>query len=407
MFCEECGTKNELGATFCESCGHKMPVSEPKKEKGPKRKLSKSTIIILSVIGVLAACIITFFIVGSSMTNPKNIAHKYFKAMADADLDEMYGYLHTSDSDFVSKELFKSKNSEDAEKVEIVKSKVNDMSIINKEKGEAVIIIDCQIKEDDEVSDVKQLKVNLKKSGKKLLFFDNWVVEDETFIINDVKVKVIKDSKVKIDGIELTEKYLSKDDSTDSMDVYVIPEIMRGKYDVVITLPFGFDTKDTTTFSYDEDYYTFNSYDSIDLPDETITKIEKDLKSNIQTLYTNAIDEKLWNSFKSEFEFKDGNLSDLESDYSSLSRSISRLSKKLDSITFSDVTIKSVYFSDGELKVNAKATYTYKLSYTEGEETKTYESKDSEDDLVFYLVYNDKNFKLVDMYSYNTYFSAY
>ena len=259
MFCEECGTKNELGATFCESCGHKMPVSAPKKEKGPKRKLSKSTIVILSVIGVLAACIITFFIVGSSMTNPKNIAHKYFKAMADADLDEMYGYLHTSDSDFVSKELFKSKNSEDAEKVEIVKSKVNDMSIINKEKGEAVIIIDCQIKEDDEVSDVEQLKVNLKKSGKKLLFFDNWVVEDETFIINDVKVKVIKDSKVKIDGIELTEKYLSKDDSTDSMDVYVIPEIMRGKYDVVITLPFGFDTKDTTTFSYDEDYYTFNS----------------------------------------------------------------------------------------------------------------------------------------------------
>ena len=95
MFCEECGTKNELGATFCESCGHKMPVSAPKKEKGPKRKLSKSTIIILSVIGVLAACIITFFIVGSSMTNPKNIAHKYFKESGNPVLDLFNGEIIT------------------------------------------------------------------------------------------------------------------------------------------------------------------------------------------------------------------------------------------------------------------------------------------------------------------------
>lgn len=413
MFCEECGTKNEAGVAFCENCGHKMEatttVAAPKTKK-VKKPMSKKNIMLISIISAVVVLIGGFFIVGSSMTNPKNVALKYFRAMAKADLNAIYPYLYTEKSEFVSKDLFISKNEEDAKKNDVVlaKSKVNSMSTIDNKKGEASITIDYTVKKDDKISDLSSTKISLKKSGKKLLIFDDWKVVTDDFVSKDIKVSIPKGSKVKFDGIEVGEKYLNKEKTTDSTDVYAIPSMITGNYKVLVTLPFGFDNEEEVAISYDGDSYTLSSYSNLKLPDEKKKTLEKDLKKDLETLYNSAIEGKKWNSIKESFEYTDGNISSLQSDYNSLESYISRLTKKLTSITFSNVNIDKTYLkSNGKLSVEATATYTYKLSYKDGEEEKTYESKDSEDNITFTMEYKNDKFELNDIYGLNTYYSAY
>src|SRR5574344_270794 len=159
MFCEECGTKNEASVAFCENCGHKMEATTVAVPKKVKKPMSKKNIMLISIIGAIVVLVGGFLIVGSNMTNPKNIALKYFRAMAKADLNTMYPYLYTEKSEFISKDLFVSKNEENAKKNDVIlaQSKVNSMSTIDSKKGEANITIDYTMKKDDKVSDLKSV----------------------------------------------------------------------------------------------------------------------------------------------------------------------------------------------------------------------------------------------------------
>ena len=93
MFCAECGTKNEVGAQFCESCGQKLEnevvttatTVAPKESKSFSTKFkemsTKNKIIAVVSTLVVVALVVLYFVLGN-MTKPEVIAEKltHYKA---------------------------------------------------------------------------------------------------------------------------------------------------------------------------------------------------------------------------------------------------------------------------------------------------------------------------------------
>lgn len=408
MFCAECGTKNETSAQFCENCGASLnngditPKPVVKKEKQPMTKKNK---IIIGVVSVVVVLLLVGYFILSNLTNPKNVAEDFFNATTSYDAEKMYGYLDVSDSEFTTKDMFKkiiASEIEDEEKPVIVNYTVG-KAIMSADKMSATVTVTYMLKDEDN-SDTMDIKL-VKDKKKKWLLFDNWKVNTKNVsTVKDYTVKVMKGSKVTIEGVELKSKYLDKEESTDTMDVYSMPAMFNAEYKVEVTLPLGMKIEDTMRVNSYSSYTC--SLSLSDLSDDSKNKLKEASKNSLQALYNGAKDKKSFDEIKSTFEYKNADLSNLKSDYESLVNNLGS-DYTLTSITFKDITLSSIDIDlNGHLELYVKATYDYSLSYQSGEETKTNDSNDYD---YVYLTYDyvDGNYKLVEASSLNTYFSKY
>lgn len=406
MFCGECGTKNKKGAQFCENCGKKMKVEKTTtketvvKEKQPMSKKTKTTIAIISAVAVVIIGLCIFL---GTLTSPKNIAEKLFKATTTYDFDTVYGFLDVEKSDFTTKEMFKnimSKEVEGEDKPEVINYTVSN-PVLSADQMTATVTITYLLKDssDSNTFDVKLVKAK----DKKWLFFDNWkVVMNGMDIAKNYEIQVAKSSKVTVEGIEIGEQYLDKDSSTEQMDVYKMPAMFEANYNVKIELPMGI-TKEDKMRVRDESYYKYRLSVS-DLTEADKSKLTSISKTNLETLYNGVKDQKSFDDIKSSFNYEGADLSKLKNDYETL---VKNIGTSLTSIDFTEVTLSDISIkSDGNIELYLKAKYNYTISYQSGDETKTHDSNDYD---YLYLTYSYINgeYKLVDTSSLNTYFSRY
>lgn len=406
MFCGECGTKNKKGAQFCENCGKKMKVEKTTtketvvKEKQPMSKKTKTTIAIISAVAVVIIGLCIFL---GTLTSPKNIAEKLFKATTTYDFDTVYGFLDVEKSDFTTKEMFKnimSKEVEGEDKPEVINYTVSN-PVLSADQMTATVTITYLLKDssDSNTFDVKLVKAK----DKKWLFFDNWkVVMNGMNIAKNYEIQVAKSSKVTVEGIEIGEQYLDKDSSTEQMDVYKMPAMFEANYNVKIELPMGI-TKEDKMRVRDESYYKYRLSVS-DLTEADKSKLTSISKTNLETLYNGVKDQKSFDDIKSSFNYEGADLSKLKNDYETL---VKNIGTSLTSIDFTEVTLSDISIkSDGNIELYLKAKYNYTISYQSGDETKTHDSNDYD---YLYLTYSYINgeYKLVDTSSLNTYFSRY
>lgn len=245
----------------------------------------------------------------------------------------------------------------------------------------------------------------MKEKKNKWLLFDNWKINNKsTSVVKDYNIKVLKNSKVKVEGKTLDSKYLDKKKSTDSMDVYVIPAMFNSSYKFEVELPIGIKLEDTVKVSSYSSYISSLSLN--DLSDETKNTLSDAVKTSLQTLYDGVKDKKSFDDIKKTFEYKNADLSDLKSDYEALLSNIGN-DYTLASITFKEISLKSLDIdSDGHLEVYVKANYDYSVTYNSGEESKT-NNKSDYDYAYLTFDYVDSSYKLIDTSSLNTYFSKY
>lgn len=415
MFCAECGTKNEPGAQFCENCGHKLEenVVMSGATKAPKtgksfstkiKEMSKKNKIISAIVTVVIVAFIIVYFVLSSITNPKNIAEKFFNATMSYDVDAMYSFLDIESSEFTTKEMFK-KIKEDDIDGDIPK-------VLNYTVGKPVTSVDglsttvtiTYVLDGRSSSDTADIKL-IKNKNKKWLFFDDWKINvSGADIVKGYQIKVMKDSKVTVEGIEVNKKYIDKKESNDSFDVYTMPAMFGTSYDIVIDLPIGIELEDDIYVSKGSSYTYRLSLSS--LSKDVQDKLSIAVKTNLQTLYDGVKDHKSFDDIRATFDYKDADLTTLKDVYEDLIGDIGD-DITLTKIEFKDVTLSSVNIDEnGNLYVSFKVTYDYSLSYQSGDETKTHDSNDYDYmDLTFDYV--DDEFKLVDASSLNTYFSKY
>ena len=416
MFCAECGTKNEVGAQFCESCGHKLetesvttatPVT-PRESKSFSTKFKemskKNKIITVVSTLVVVALVVVYFVLGN-MTKPEVIAEKFFNALMSYDTDTVYGFIDVDDSAFTTKEMFKKVSMKDVKEDEIPK-------VLNYTVGEprtstdglSTTVTITYVLEGKDKSDTADVKL-VKAKENKWLLFDNWKVNvSGTETVKGYQIKVMKGSKLTVEGVEVDKKYIDSKESDESLDVYSMPAMFGATYDIKITLPIGVELEDDINVRKDS-YYKY-SLSLSSLTDKVEEKIKSAVKTNVQAIYNGVKDKKTFDDVKSSFEYKDADLTDLKDAYEDLVDDIN------DSITLTKVDIKEVKLSsvsinnDGNLYVYARVTYDYSLTYQSGEETKTNDENDY-DYMYFTFDYANDSFKLVDASSLNSYFSRY
>ena len=423
MFCGECGAKNDKNSKFCEKCGSKLEVVEETKEekknkenvknenkvtetnesiiKEPRKKLPTKYKVIIGIVVVICLLLGIGYKVGSDLTSPKHIAKEYIEAVINSDADKLYEYLNLDgDKTFVSKKIFKDAYEKNAsEKSNVENYKITEVSY-GKEGLTAKVKFTYTVKNS---SNVKTASVDLvKENGKKYFIFDKWKIGDvfESATLKDYTIKAPKDTKITFAGVELTDKYLDKKESTTTQDVYVLPLVFTTKNKVEAELNNGIKVeKDVTPSNYRNSYTV--EFDKDDLSNEEKEKLVDDFKNILTDLYTNAIEGKKYDEIKDKYSDVS---KEFQENYDDFVDDLLNASTVLKKIEFKNGNVYSIDLDDdSNLEVEVKISYDYTVEYKIGEEVKTSDKSDS--DYMTLVLSRDKDgYKLIDIDDVDTYF---
>lgn len=393
MFCPECGKKNENGAQFCEYCGAK--IAEESKvvlPKTPRKPMKKKTIVIISIVSALVVVLVVGGIVLSSNFKPSKIAVNYFVALMNNDTDKIYDYINVPNSEFTTKKMF-------TEVVDTEKEDLLNYKIVSEEKStdglSAQVKISYTLEGDKTPLTTTIYLVKDKKN--KLLIFDNWKISDGSSLVEeDYDITVYKGATVKLEGVEVPEKY-KEESISQRYDTYVIPAIFKGEYDAEVTLKNGLKTKsilDTT--GYD------SSLTDFELSENEEKELTSSIKDYVSKLYKAALEGKSFDDIKKDYEYKGSDLDELEKAYRSFASSIKN--SGLTKYSLKDVEISRYSINtEGYLYVTVNTEYDYTVKSYFSDET-----VDNDDEDTAYLTFDySDGFKLVDMTGLATYFSRY
>lgn len=394
MFCPECGKKNQDGAQFCEFCGAK--IAEESKvvlPKTPKKPLSKKTKIIIVVVVALVIILGGGGIILSNNYTPSKVAEDYFVALMNDDTNKLYDYIDVPDSEFTSKKIFN----------EVIDTKENDdlvnYQVVSEEKSADGLSAQVKISYtlEGRQTPLNEIIYLVKDKKNKMLIFDNWKISQGSSLVEeDYEITTFKGASLKLEGVEVSEKYKEESDST-RYDTYVIPAIFKGEYDVTVTLENGLTTESTIDVSgYG------SSINTLKLSDKNEKALEEAAKDYVGKLYKAAIEGKNFNDIKGDFNYDGADLSDLEDAYESFARSIKN--NELKEYTLTDLSVDRLSVdADGclEITVDVEYKYTVKDYFSEENILK------SDDDTAYLTFDYADGFKLVDFTSLATYFSRF
>lgn len=437
MFCSECGTKNEKGSKFCEKCGAKLEVEEAPKEKkttaksktkeeakpveketlkeetkkeepvkvSPAKKKGLSPLVKWIIIGssALVAIIVAFVIFASIVTKPAHIAENFMKAYANEDYRELYDYMvdvKDGDMTFVSEDAFanimKKSNTKKIENYTVGDTKYT--------LGNLVATVPVSYTYEGGKSAQEMTLTFTKSSGHKYLFFADWKLSlsvlSSASTAKNYTVKVPKGAKLEFAGISVDKSYLDKSESSSSLDVYKLNQVLKLSTPIKATLDNGIVIEEKVTpYSNGSTTLRLSSYNiSEKLKEELQNQGKKDLNAwysamaegkEFKTLDSKTFNEKLSTTFDKDAAY------------------IQTETKKLTKFNITKSEFSSLSSTDeGYLKVSLKIYYDYTVSYKDGEEFKT---KDKSTYDYVYLTYDisGKTNKLMEVGSLPTYFSKY
>lgn len=374
MYCGECGTKNSNTSKFCENCGEPLVNEDDNKSSNKKEKNSKTQISPKVVIPiVLAVVILIGGIIGYNKlkkeTLPETIAESYFEAYKNSDSEKMYKYFDIDDklkdNEFTTKDMFIKTIITEDHKKEV--AKISNYQITKVDIADDGLTAKVTVNYTITSSTAAQTKViNLKKmSKKKYLFFDNWKVSlGDSYVRDNYSLYIPKGSTVKLEGKDIS-KYKDTSKTSSSYDVYTIPKIFRGEYEIKTKLSYGFDLNEKMNTSSSSRYIVNISKSS--LPEKTQKEMTAKAKELLNIFYEGAIAKTDWTQIKEKFKHLDEEtLSKYESTYNTLVSRVNNDSKQLTKLEITNMTLSSTSSSstsEAGLTVSFKISYNYGLNY--------------------------------------------
>lgn len=374
MYCGECGTKNSNSSKVCENCGAPLVNDHSNGQTLNKKQAENAQQSMKTIIPIIAGLIIIIAVIATysslkKRTLPETVAASYFEAYKDLNGKKMYSFFEKNSklekNEFTTKKMFIKTIATEEQKKEmnkILSYKIADVKLKNNGTEASV-----KIKYTTKISSISNVKeINLKKSSKKkYLFFDNWEVSlGDNYIRNNYSIYLPKDSTAKVEGIDIS-KYLNKEKSTSIYDVYIIPKIFRGGYNLDSQLSYGFNFKETMNTS-------LNNYYKINISKEVIpAKVQNDMIANtknlLTTFYNGAISRTGWEQIKLQFaNLDEETLKKYENSYNTLVNRIINNSNQLTKIEFTEIklddTTPTTSLTD-EISMNFKLSYKYDVNY--------------------------------------------
>ena len=380
MFCPSCGKENAKGSKFCEFCGSKLSDKKEFKLDSKSKMLAlTATVILLLIFGCYKFLSVKY--------GPKEIAKDYFLATMNANSDLIYNYLNLDDKEFTSKKIFKNV-------YKLTKQDLVNYSVVSSEKSAdgltATVRINYTLRGDTSPSEAK---INLIKSNKnKYLIFENWEINDKLVdTVSDFELKVPKNSKVMVEDIYLNKNYKVDDKNSDD-DVYKLPELFKGKYNISLTLENGLKLEDDVVVSG----YSSGGVADLKLIGSDTKLLERKLPQMIEKLYDDAINGRTFDDVKKDYEFDSSDLDDFSKSYDSFMKSVH--SGGLKKFEVKKVKINDSKYDSGLVKVTVDVDYKYTASVKILENEK--ESSGENDDIMYFTFdYYKGEFKLVNISS--------
>lgn len=325
-------------------------------------------------------------------------------AISTKNYDKLYSYMvnvESGDKTFVSKDAFK----EIYKAQESEMRKITNYQLGNIEYGLGKLTATVPVTYTYEGGNgEKDVDIKLQKSNKKtLLFFDKWELTSSftVKVVEDYQITVPTGATVVYAGIKVDKKYLDKNKSTSTNDVYVLNQVLGEKTPIKVTLKNGIVIEDTDTPSKYYNTYTARVKSS-NISEAMKTTLTKQAKDDLKGIYAGVLANKKFAELNSKsFDSK------LSSSYESYLSSLQASSRKLTKMDITDVKYYSISSTtDGYLELQVKMYFDYTVSYDSVGETKT---KDKSTYDYVYLTYemSGKSYKLRNVRSLPTYFSIY
>ena len=352
MKCRNCNAKIKESDIYCQECGKRTKENRFIKWFNDNSKL-------LCIIASIIIGLVILFNVICYFVGPKYLASKYIKAVMNNDYEEIYKLADLKDSDLVSVKTLRQK---------IYDYKADEYKFDGIETNGDITLVRYIYSQNNKkyyvyVELVKQL-------NKKLLVFDNYKIVSGK-VATDVTLEIPKNSKITLDKKDI-KSYL--DESTDSYDIYFIDKMIKGTYDVEITLPNGTVVSDKLDIESDQVYNVGN----FDIDEALKTTLIDKLNTTLNTLYPNAINNTEYNST---------GLTNLKEEYKEL-RSYIQINNKLTSISFSDIDVETATYND-----NLVITFSIGCNYSVNNGTDSYTGMGYTNiDVEF--TYNDGNYEI-------------
>ncbi len=413
MFCSECGTKNQDGAKFCENCGTELEVEEtvvPKKEntskevkKEPKTKtISKKQKVLGVLFIVLVVGLFGVYKVLDSKTNPTAVANSYIEAIDNKDYKTLYELSEFSgDTAFITEENFKSVIDENFEKKKFTNYIINKTPTYTNNNLKATVSVSFA---GTSTGASDTTIVLTKEKGKKFLFFDSWKIDDTSYllgyeVVKDFEIKVPKGSKVKYDGVEISDKYIvttnDNKKEANTVDVYKLPQVFeRDNVKVEAVLPYGVSLSDEVNISSYRTSYKFE-FDDDDFSDELKASIKNNLQAQMSELENGLISGKSFNDQKKLFS-TEMDLKELEEKYEATVKKISNASYTNSNFNITELKLADLSCYNDDYTIVASISIDYTCQRTD----KTTGSTEDEKNTWYvaaYLNYEDNEFKIFDL----------
>ena len=288
-------------------------------------------------------------------------------------------------------------------KMEIVNYEVGSVKYDDLTKMTAKVTI-TYVEKDKDKSQTVDVKL-AKGKDKKWLFYDEWLVVTTAYEVKtDVTVKVDKGATVKVEGVKLNKKYLDEESSSSYSDYYKVPAMFGGKYKFNVKYKNGLETEELVNVA-SGGYYASLSASS--LTKKTKAEINKQMAADVQLIYDSVIAKKTFDEIKSNFEYTDGDLTNLTSAYNTLAADLAAASSQLTKIKVNESDVSSIYLnSDDSLSMSTTFKYDYTVSYQSNGQAQTH-SDNTTNYVTFTYQRVDGKYKLTNIKYLKTYFSRY
>ena len=277
MYCPSCGQPNREECAHCAYCGaqlvdnsvrpqyvqvntdqirqatqdlvQKTVRTVRKIDRSKIQNMSKKTKTLIVAGASVLLVFILFLAIGSSLSNPKHVATKYFKSYAEGDYDAMYSCLASVDSQFVTKDSFvkymSARNERQIGKIESYEVREEkDMvpsSLSNRydylEDGTPSSTLTKRfyityISSGSGSVNTFQVTLALQKS-RKLLFFKQYKVGIDQYLAQDVQFLAPPGATVTVDGVTLKNGVPYADD--ENMLAYSVGSMFAGEHTVKVS----------------------------------------------------------------------------------------------------------------------------------------------------------------------------
>ncbi len=324
---------------------------------------NKMFLPLVCLVVFFIVAVVCFFAVGFSLTKPERIAEKYFECCIEGDYEKMYSYVDITESDFVNKKTFVQymQNNTDIKIGSVSNYTIqeyagypNGFESYGMEADSSRLKDNALIKSyivryvrEGSGSETTYDIVLTKKKTKKWLFFDNYCVGMNDYLVTDYEIKTCAGARIFMDGIELKNPEQCREEEK-WYDSYTIPSAFSGSHEFRVVGSIYDEL--VCTKALDGDTVVVPT-----LSDKSMETLQGIGESVIRTVMTGAAAQK---------DYKDLKLSDkfgrMESFYDEIKNNFS--DKKCKSIKISKVELDD---SDVEefITLLFRVTYTYTYQY--------------------------------------------